>query len=659
MPTTLYAGSRPLILAVLLLFILALTFVIYYPGLSGPFVFDDIPNIERNSYIAIQDVKPHTLIKAGVSSASSALGRPLSLVSFALNYHAAGLNPFYFKLTNLIIHLANGLGIFILTLLLLDFYRKQFQPGLAATHIQVISLAVAAAWLLHPFNLTGVLYVVQRMTSLSAFFSIWGLALFFWGRIRLYEGAGGAVPVFASFLLFTPLAILSKETGALLPVFMLAAEIVFFNFYAEKPVARNILLGFYICFAAIPIVAMLVYIVMHPQWLLAGYSNRTFSLIERLMTEARVLWFYLWQIILPSNAQMGLYHDDIVNSRGLFKPVSTIFSLAGILTLLGLSFVIRKKAPLIAFGLLFFFAGHTLESTIFPLDIAYEHRNYLPMYGILLMLFFYLLYPLRYLNILRLRQIVAILLISLFSFNTFSRANEWSNPYDLFHAQVEHHPNSVRSNVEMGSIYSNMTANDPAGTEMYYQLSQQYYENAVKLDINDVGGLFGLIMLNASTARIIDSNWLKDMAYRLEHAPYAAITSDKLISLTNCQLQGRCKLPDIEIEALLMAALRNPTATGQNRSKILFALSSYLINVKRDYPGALAVMHEMADLSPYDLEYRFALIKFLTALQRPDEADIEIQKARTMDTQRKHTTTIAELEKQLADIKARQITKEK
>jgi hypothetical protein len=382
--------------ALLLLLALTVTFLVYKPGMSGTFIFDDIPNIVNNADIAIQNIQPDTLRRAAFSSSSGPLLRPLSMLSFAANYLATEFDPYYFKMTNLVIHLINGVGIFLFSSLLLAIYRKRFEPGLSAWHVLSVSLAVSAAWLLHPFNLTSVLYIVQRMTSLSALFCIWGLVFFVWGRTRLTEGKNGILPILISLFVFTPLAALSKETGALMPAFMLIIEITLFNFQTEKPSARRFLIGFFAVTVALPALAALAFLATHPTWLQAGYQGRNFTLPERVMTEARVLWFYLHQIVLPNVAEMGLFHDDIVNSQGLLTPVTTLLSIMGIALLLAVSWFARKKAPLITFGILFFLLGHVLESSVVPLEITHEHRNYLPMFGIVFVIFFYLLYPLKY-----------------------------------------------------------------------------------------------------------------------------------------------------------------------------------------------------------------------------------------------------------------------
>jgi hypothetical protein len=628
----------------LLVLIMLLAVVVYRPGLNGPFIFDDGANIVHNTALDIKNLHLSTLKQAAFSVPSGPLMRPISMVSFALNYyttdHSGGLNPYYFKLTNLVIHLVNGIGIFILTSLVMNFYRKRFAPGLSSTHAQWLSLVVAAAWLLHPFNLTSVLYTVQRMTSLSALFSIWGLVVFLWGRTRLYEGKSGILAILAGVLLFMPLATLSKETGALLPALMLVAEVSLFAFHTEKPFARRFLIGFYAIFVVIPFVVVLTYIALHPDWLLTGYKTRVFTLPDRLMTELRVLWFYIWQILLPSTVQMGLYHDDIVISRGLFTPVSTVLSLAGMFVLLALTYILRRKAPMFTFGVLFFLVGQLLESTVWPLEIAHEHRNYLPMYGILLVLFYYFLYPLRYANNLRLRQTVVALLIGLFAFNTYSRASAWTDRYNLFQMEVEHHPDSALANGEMGAIYSSMASPDPRGMENSYTSARQYFNRAAILDKNDTKPLFGLIFLSSNRGKVVEPDWLQQLSHRLESAPYAANTSDKLLTLTRCQLQGDCKLTNTEFENLLQAALRNPTLVGSNRAKVLYAHSSYLINVERDYSAALNDMHDMVQAAPQEVEYRFAMINFLTALRRFGEAKEQLAILKRLDTLQDHSEEI-------------------
>jgi hypothetical protein len=629
-------------IAPLLLFILAAGFFVYQQGLSGPFALDDFHNITANARLAIPDLKAETLKQAILSGNSGPLGRPISSFSFALNYYFWGFHPFYFKLINLAIHLCNGLGIFLLTSLILTIYRARVQTAFPMTHIGWVSLAVTAAWLLHPFNVNSVLYVVQRMTSLSAFFCIWGLVLFVWGRIRLYNGEGGIASILAGLFIFTPLAAFSKENGVLLPLLIFIVEITLFKFHCPKKSARRFLAGFYIISVALPTVAVLVYTAVHPKWFLYGYETRDFTLSERLMTESRVLWFYIRQIILPNVAQMGLFHDDIAISRSLLRPTSTIASLTGILALAAVALIMIKRMPLVAFGLLFFLTGHLLESTVIPLEIAHEHRNYLPMYGIVLILFFYLLHPLQHANSLRLRQVVAILLIGLFTFGTNSRANQWANPFDLARTEVENHPYSLRANAEMGNVLSTFISPDAKSMEVYYVSARHYYENMARIDPNDVHGLIALILLNASREKSIEPSWLLALNSRLKHAPIPINIGHKLEGLVTCQIDKKCKFTQNELKELLESPLGNPNLTPLKRAAVHSAIAFYQVNVVRDYSAAIAAMRQTVGAAPWVIEYRLTLVSFLSALGRFPEAKEQLAIITQLDKFQIHTARIEE-----------------
>jgi hypothetical protein len=619
---------------------LIITFLIYRPGLSGSFIFDDTPNILQNSSIAISDLSLESLRQAGLSGASGPLSRPISMASFAINYYLNGFNPFYFKLTNLTIHLLNGIGFFVFTSLLLNFYRRHFQPLLTIQHVSWISLTVATAWLLHPFNLTSVLYIVQRMTSLSAFFSILGLTLFIGGRIRLYEGQRGWFAVLASLMVFTPLATLSKETGALLPLLMLVSEVTLFRFRCQVPAMRRWVITFFTLCVGLPAAATMIYMISHPEWVMSSYVIRDFNLPERLMTEARVVCFYLKQIVLPSSAAMGMFHDDIPISRSLLQPLSTLPAIVGVVALPAIALALRKQAPLLAFGILFFLAGHILESTIFPLEIAHEHRNYLPMYGVVLTMFFYLLHP-KHADTLRIRGILAVTFIGLFAFLTLSRAQDWADPFELNSTEVRHHPDSPRDNDELGNVYANFKTQDKASMESYYLAACYYFQKATTLSPSYTNGLFGLIQLSSAREKPIEASWIDELTFRLQHKPFAADTGSYLIALITCRFNETCKLPDEVIENLLDSSLRNPTLVGSNRASVFSAQSYYLVNIKKDYEAGLVAMNHMVDTAPNLLENRLTLIKYLIALKRFPEAKSQIAILQNMDHKKLYVKEVA------------------
>lgn len=604
---------------------LVITILVYIPGLHGPFVFDDTANILRNPAMALPDLSMQSLQHAMFSRSGELLQRQISMVSFALNYYLAGFDPFYFKLTNLAIHLCNGAGIFLLSRLLLTAYRRHLQPALTPVRIQWISLAIAAAWLLHPLNLTSVLYVVQRMTSLSALFAIWGLVFFVWGRLQLDQGRKGVAWILAALFICMPLSILCKENGILLPLYCLIIEAGLFRFQAESAQGRRFIRAFFLLTCALPALLLIAYTVMHPQWVPSLYVSRDFNLTERLMTEARVMWFYMRLVILPSIVQMGLFHDDIAISRSLLEPVTTLPAILGLGGLLLGAFVARKKAPLVTIGILFFLGGHALESTLLPLEIAHEHRNYLPMYGLLLPLFFHILQPAFHAESLRLRQGALVLFIGLFAFSTFVRAEKWANPFDLAQSEVDHHPNSARSNGEIGSIFANIQTRDPEAMHINYLNARFYYERTVAVDPHYVNGLFGLIIVSSARGYAVEPGWIAELRKRLQYSPFAVNTGDQLVKLMDCQAKEKCKLAPSEIESLLDAAAQNATLTGSTRAKVLTAKISYLINIQKDYPAAVTAMRQTIQAEPGEPAHRLSMIRFLLLLERRAEAAQELE----------------------------------
>ena len=171
--------------AAALLATLALVALAYLPGLRGPFVFDDYPNILNNPPVALTELTPQALRAAALSNTSGPLGRPLAALSFALDhYRAGGFYPLAFKLTNLAIHLLNVLLVYALA----GRLARRLGAGEMAP---AVALFCALLWGLHPLQLTSVLYVVQRMTSLAATFTL--AAMLCWLQAR-ERWAGRAAP---------------------------------------------------------------------------------------------------------------------------------------------------------------------------------------------------------------------------------------------------------------------------------------------------------------------------------------------------------------------------------------------------------------------------------------------------------------------------------
>ena len=148
------------------------------PGLTGAFFFDDHPNIVENEAIQINALDSAAIKQALSGPAAGPLGRPVSVASFALTHYFFSLDAFAFKAVNLGIHLIAGVLAYWLAVMLLQAARATTDQ-----RQHWIPLWVFALWSLHPIQLTPVLHVVQRMTSLSALF-LFAPCSFIYARAR-------------------------------------------------------------------------------------------------------------------------------------------------------------------------------------------------------------------------------------------------------------------------------------------------------------------------------------------------------------------------------------------------------------------------------------------------------------------------------------------
>lgn len=553
----------------LLFCVFVITVTSYLPGLTGHFIFDDGINIRINPFLKIDRLDISTLWQAASSGGISPLGRPISMASFAINYYFFGMSPYYFKATNLAIHLVNGLLVFVLVKLLLGLHlrvRAAADDNLAAW----AGIAVAAIWLLHPFNLTGVLYVVQRMTSLASLFTLAGMALYAYGRTRLLDGKPcGFSLIAAALLVFTPLAALCKESGVLLPLLILVCEVTLLRWSTPDRGSRNGLAAMVGLSVAGPLLLGLYYVSQSPGTILGGYAWRDFSLAERLLTEARVLWFYLHMIVLPSLGEMGLHHDDILISRSLLSPWTTLPAIVGLLALAVGAFMLRHKQPLITFGIAFFFAGHVMESTIIPLELAFEHRNYLPMMGILLPLAYYALSARLHLPSARARRVTFVLLLVLFGGLTAARAQQWGNTLMMRTLEVERHPLSVRAHTDLANVYDYLPPTSQDEAIGFYEKARFHYQQAADNGPSSISGLFGILAMNAHRGLPVDKSSFEMLERRLATVRFGPPNTNTLISAARDFADGHILIDAEVIARIFRAAMSNPLLTDASRNQII------------------------------------------------------------------------------------------
>ena len=566
-----FAGAKPPRHLVLLTALIVLTVVVYARGLTGPFLFDDFPNVIEQPHIALDRLDWQALKNAGVSNQSGPAGRPLPAVTFALNFYFAGqrFDRAAFKAVNLAIHVFNGLLIWALARVLVGEFRARAGRFSSESIVTYLPVVIAGAWLLHPLQLTSVLYVVQRMNSLSALFVLAGLIVFCHGRRRLAAGAPLGRSLMATGLIGgTGLGMLCKENAVLLPLYAVVIEVFAYDRTVLCTRTKRRLGCFYAATVGLPALAAAALVLHNPGLISGGYATRSFELDERLLTQARVLFFYLGLIVLPRLDAFGLFHDDIVVSRSLLEPWTTAPSVLGVVLLLGVvAWGVARRRYLLGFGVSWFLVGHALESSVFPLELVHEHRNYLPIFGVL--------FAGGYVGAQALgppKRLSAGLLcfpLLLFGAVTFVRADTWGEQERWVSAQLRHHPLSAR----VQESYA-----EHARQRARLETAYQHFARAAELDRGAISALIAMARLTHQVKVSDDSlreRVAEEIERRIDAAPPLAANLSALKRLSDCiaRAQKDC-LPLAEFaERGLQAMLAKPLPRAGQRAVILFHLA--------------------------------------------------------------------------------------
>lgn len=443
--------------ALALLAFVVVCVLVYFPGLSGDFIYDDWGSIRGNPNIRVDNGTLAEWWRAALLFPSGAPPfRSLTMLTFAANYYATGLNPFGFKLTNLCIHVLNGVLLFFALRALFALRRacaKNPATG-AAFDANLAAASIAGLWLLLPINLSAVLYSVQRLESLAATFIFAGLAWYLRARLRLWEDRGGGISLWLSIGVCTALGLLAKETAIMLPFYAALAEFCIARGRTRSGGWSRPVLALYAITLVFPLIVGTIW--MWGRYIGPGRLGGSSFALLRLLSESRVWIDYIAWTLTPSLDALTLYHDDIPLSRGLFDPPTTIASIVILLALLGVALWQRKRRPLFALGVLWFFAGHLLTGTVIPLILAFEHRNYFSSAGLLLACASLIVLdgPLVRTQL----RVAAVAIAALFyAGTTWMRANEWSDALHLAMNDAMKRPNSSAAQFDYAQALLNVS----------------------------------------------------------------------------------------------------------------------------------------------------------------------------------------------------------
>lgn len=426
--------------------VLLLTGWLYWPGTHGPAMLDDHASV---SVLDELNENPQLAMDYIFGDAAGPLGRPVSMATFVVEklYLNQGIRGG--KKLNIILHLF--IGCLVVWLFFLLFRQAQtffFEPGWLA-------VLAGAVWLLSPLYVSTVLYVVQRMAMLAALFIVAACISYIYCRgafVRSKKGLSSLLLLLTFILLV--LAVFAKETGIVgLPIVLLI-EALWFQF--RDPAGQVI--RWLRCVVLLSILGGIIFLVsfftLGKNWIIGTYALREFTLTERVLTQSRILWDYLGQLLLPDVLRMGLYHDDILVSTSMSQPATTSYAVYAWVCVLIVSMVLLKwrNGRYLVFAAAVFLIGHSTESTILPLELYYEHRNYLPGIGVflgisVLLIFLFERFPEVITPVLAWGWVFVLVL----AMKTSSQVQIWSSAPLLYMNDVNAHPQSFRANANMAS----------------------------------------------------------------------------------------------------------------------------------------------------------------------------------------------------------------
>ena len=498
---------------------------VYSNSFHASWHLDDGPNILDNKSIHLKEISlPELALASGFfqndSSSQPAIRfRPIASISFAMNWYAGTDHVFGYHIVNVGIHI---LCAWVLFFLLQSFFKTPNLLGFCESDEKNIALMASVLWAIHPIQTQAVTYIVQRMTLLATLFYLSGMICFIYGRIRIERGSRWGL--YSGSFLCLLLAMGSKENAVTFPLSLALIEIIFFTNFSEGAHLNS---SFRIIIAAIVstgiLSVLLAYSTMSNPFAFINWvsSARPFTLVERLLTEPRVIIGYLSQIFYPLATLFSIEHSVTV-STSLLNPVTTLASIVLITGLLVYAIFQIPKKPVLSFCILFYFLNHIIESTVIPLELVFEHRNHLPSAFIFFPVAMLIVKGLRYYQRMG-RQFmilfcfaVTTLFIVVLGVTTYMRNAVWASEKTLWEDALAKAPQSARPYERLALYYSNAGLIDKALSLYEASLTKQRSNRfSLALNFGNVGNIYSRKMEFEKALELYDTAISVDPSFHL------------------------------------------------------------------------------------------------------------------------------------------------
>ncbi|MCG8671306.1 MAG: hypothetical protein MI867_18010 [Pseudomonadales bacterium] len=545
-------------------------YFLYLPALSGFYILDDKASILDNPYLHITGLTVKDLMSSVEYKGPMGIWRPIAMMSFAINFYFTGLDPFYFKLTNLAIHLVNT---FLVWWLGLQLYSAKFN-----SHSKLMILLVPAIgaflWASHSLHVSAVMYVVQRMTLLSTLFALLFLNLHF----RFMRDAQSSLPKvlikwMIIFIVFC-LGLLCKENMiVVVPLaYFVSRTIRCTKDEDHSPIVNHLHTS---AFVIAPLLLFLAFMISKGFYV-ETFEDKPFTLLERLLTQTRIIVTYLGWILFPNALNYHFFYDVYEISSSLINPISTLWSFLLLLGLVVFCIAARKNLSIFVFAVGFFLIGHSLESTFLPLELVFEHRNYMPSIGI----FIGLSLLLGALAGSPKTRIVGLLVVIFAGWNLVQlslRASEWRSEDAFYQVAMAKNISSVRLNVNKAKISLGKLLSGEGDRQTHYLDYLESSFRAISLGSNDLSGYFALIAGHLQAGLPVKPKWEEGAVQAFAKHRFRIEYNRNLVAFLQCIDERRCADSNQFEYRLMDAVISNENNRAYVRSAVARNAAIHLI----------------------------------------------------------------------------------
>jgi len=422
--------------------LIGLALAIYAQTFHYSFQYDDMFFIVENE--AIRDLSDIFAIW----NATSYPSRFISFYSFAINYHFHQLDVFGYHLTNFFIHLITSYCVWMLMFKVLQLRATQ----LSRNDQYLIAFLTALLFVVHPVQTEAITYITQRFASLASLFYLSSLCFYVYGRTQARPKQQFLLYIFSG--IAAVLGMMTKEIVITLPLMILFIEFFIISsskdqnnrsrLWSPQKIVSVLFILSFIMIIPMAFHNQTIGILTSPRVSESHYGD-IYGLHTYVLTQFRVLATFLRLFFFPLNQNLSY---DFEMSKSLFEiKTFSCFLLLAIIIFSAIK--IRKKQPVIAFGILWFFI--TILANFVPRrHVIFEHKLYLSSIGLCLALCALLFYLLKN----RKTYIACLsLIVLLFSFLAFKRNLVWQSELSLWEDTAKKSPNKPQVLNNLGKIY--------------------------------------------------------------------------------------------------------------------------------------------------------------------------------------------------------------